>query len=256
MQFVDTHAHLYLSQFDSDRHVVVENAIKNKVNKIFIPNIDSATIKPMLKLCKKFANNCFPMIGLHPTSVKRNSKEFLYEIEDNLKTNTYYAIGETGIDLYWSKEFLQEQKEAFNYQIKLSQKFNLPLIIHIRNSFDEVIKCLNSYKKKPLKGIFHCFSGTLNQANKAIELGFLLGIGGIITFKNSNLSETIKKIKLDHIVLETDSPYLAPHPYRGKRNESKYIPEIAKKIAEIYNTSIETIAEKTTQNALNLFNIN
>ena len=255
MIFTDTHTHLYLSDFDNDRKQIIENAIKKGVKYMFFPNIDSASIKSMLNICKDFPENCFSMIGLHPSCVKENFKEELKNIDNLLKekTHNFFAIGEIGIDLYWEKSFAKLQEIAFKRQIDLALKYKLPIVIHSSNSFDKIFKIIDDFKNSNLKGIFHCFTGTIAQANKVINLGFKLGIGGIITFKNSDLDNTIRYVDLKNIVLETDSPYLAPVPYRGKRNESSYLYYIAKKIAEIKNISIEKVAEITTNNANEVF---
>ncbi len=255
MILTDTHTHLYLKDFDNDRKQIIENAIKKGVKYMFLPNIDNISIKSMLNICKDFPKNCFPMIGLHPSCVKENFKKELKNIDILLKEKKYnfFAIGETGMDLYRDKTFAKLQEIAFKHQIDLALKYKLPVVIHSRNSFDKIFKIIKNFNNSNLKGIFHCFTGTIAQANKVTELGFKLGIGGIITFKNSDLDNTIRYVDLKNIVLETDSPYLAPMPYRGKRNESSYLYYIAKKIAEIKNISIEEIAEITTKNANEVF---
>jgi TatD DNase family protein len=258
MVFIDTHTHLYLEEFDIDRELVVEKAIHQGVKKMFLPNIDSESIGGMLALSKKFPGHCFPMIGLHPTSVKANYLEELAVVEKELKVNrsSYYAIGEVGIDLYWSQEFEGNQTAAFTRQLDLAIAYDLPVIIHTRNSFDEAVKVIAEKNNPAIRGIFHCFGGNLEQAHKAISLGFLLGIGGVITYKNSGLQKVVEDIDLDHLVLETDAPFLPPVPHRGQRNESTYIPIIAAKIAEIKHTDVKTVAEITTQNACTLFQVN
>lgn len=255
MNLIDTHSHLYLDAFNDDRDVVIKNAIENSVKKILLPNIDSASINNMLDLCKEYPNICYPMFGLHPTSVKENYKKEIEVLEKFLEKNKFIAIGETGIDLYWDKTFLQEQIIVFKYQIELAKKMDLPLVIHIRESFKEVFKVLDELYDDKLKGVFHCFSGTQEDAEKAISYGFKLGIGGVVTFKNSSLGEIVKNINLKHILLETDAPFLAPVPYRGKRNESSYLINIASKVAELHNESIDKIAEITTANTYELFKI-
>ena len=224
MILTDTHTHLYLKDFDNDRKQIIENAIKKGVKYMFLPNIDNISIKSMLNICKDFPKNCFPMIGLHPSCVKENFKKELKNIDILLKEKKYnfFAIGETGMDLYRDKTFAKLQEIAFKHQIDLALKYKLPVVIHSRNSFDKIFKIIKNFNNSNLKGIFHCFTGTIAQANKVTELGFKLGIGGIITFKNSDLDNTIRYVDLKNIVLETDSPYLAPMPYRGKRNESSY----------------------------------
>ena len=250
----DSHSHIYTEEFDKDRDIVVENAFRQGVKKILLPNIDSSTINPLLNLCKKYPNNIYPMMGLHPTSVKENFEEELNIIKEELKKRKFYAIGEIGIDLYWEKKFIKEQEIAFTQQMKLALKYGLPIVIHARESFDEIFKTLDKYWQPELKGVFHSFTGNLKQAEKIIhDYKFYLGINGIVTFKNSNLSEVIKKINIQNILLETDAPYLAPVPKRGKRNESSFVYHTALKIGEIYKCSLEEIAHITTENAKNLF---
>lgn len=253
MDFVDTHTHLYLDEFNEDRSTVVENAIRAGVGRMMLPNIDSATVLPMLSLCDAYPENCFPMIGLHPTSVKENYKDELAAMECWLLDRKFYAIGECGIDLYWDKTFATEQEFVFRHHIDLARAYDLPLIVHIRESFNEVIKILKDVNKPDLRGIFHCFSGSVEQAKQAIGLGFCLGLGGVITFKNNKMQETLKHIGTEHLLLETDAPFLAPVPYRGKRNEPSYIPLVAEKVAEIKGISVEEVARVTTENALRLF---
>ncbi len=256
MTFIDTHSHIYLSDFDNDRSKIVERAINEGVHKILLPNVDSNTIDSMLRLCQAYPDNCLPMMGLHPTSVKENVEDELAIVEKLLKENSFIAIGEIGIDLYWDKSFFAEQEEAFRFQVNLAKKYNLPIVIHSRDSFDELFTLLDKLNSPELKGVFHCFTGTEKQAQKIInEYGFKLGIGGVITFKNSGLAEQIKNIDLKHFILETDAPYLAPIPYRGKRNQPAYIPLIAQKLADAKGVSVSEIAEITTQNAKELFNL-
>jgi len=255
MQLFDTHTHLYLSQFNEDRDEVINSAVNLGIEKLLLPNIDSKSINPLLELCNIFPDNCFPALGLHPTSVKNNYKEELDIIEDWINKTKVYAIGETGIDLYWDKTFIKEQIKAFSYQIELAIKYNLPVIIHMRESFDQVIEVLDNFKGENLTGVFHCFTGTIQQAEMIVKKGFKLGIGGVVTFKNSGLDVTLKKFDMSHIILETDSPYLAPVPKRGKRNESSYLIHIAKKVADIKELTITKLAEITTNNAKQLFNI-
>jgi TatD DNase family protein len=256
MQFIDTHAHLYLNHFDDDREEMVKNAFRKNVNKIILPNIDSSTIQSMNELCNNFSSGIFPLIGLHPVSVSDNYENELGIIAGELKTGHYYGIGESGIDLYHDRSHLEEQKKAFIFQIELAIRYNLPLIIHARDSFNEIFEIIDSYKQLLPRGIFHAFTGTFDQAKKIIhEYGFFLGIGGIVTFKNSGLDQVIQEISLGHMVLETDAPFLAPVPFRGKRNESSYIVYIAEKIAQIKNVSINEVAEATTRNAMQLFRL-
>lgn len=251
--FIDTHTHLYSEEFKPDIDEVIKKAVDAGVEKFFLPNIDSSSVEGMHHLCDKYPQHCFAMMGLHPCSVKENYKEELAIAYNYLKSNKYVAVGEIGIDLYWDKTFYIQQLEAFETQINWAIEFNLPIVIHCRSSFDEIFGVLSSFKKLP-KGIFHCFSGNAEQAQKIIDTtNFKLGIGGVITFKNSGLDKAIEKIDLKHLVLETDSPYLAPVPYRGKRNESAYIPLIAAKVAEVKKCSILEVAKITTANANEVF---
>jgi len=254
MKLIDTHTHLYLEQFDNDIDSVIKRALDNKVEQCFLPNIDSTTIAPMMDLVSKYPENCFPMMGLHPTSVKENYRDELKIVEQQLENNKFYAIGEIGIDLYWDKTFLPQQEEAFIFQIELAKKYDLPIVIHARKSFNQIFNIVDKLNDDKLTGIFHCFGGSLEQANKIIDYkGFKLGIGGVLTFKTSKLREVLKNVDLEHIVLETDSPFLTPAPFRGKRNESAYILNIAKKLAEVKNSPLETVAEITSRNAEELF---
>ena len=237
MKFIDTHTHLFLKQFDIDIDKVIEESIENNVTKFLLPNINSSTTGSMLNLCKKYPEKCYPMMGLHPCDVKSESVEKeLNHVKDMLARNLFIAVGEIGIDLYWDKTNLNDQKQAFTYQIKLAKEYNLPIVIHVRNSFDETIKIVEKLNDENLRGVFHCFTRDINEANRIINLdNFYLGIGGVLTFKNSGLDKTIKNVHLKNIILETDSPFLSPTPYRGKRNESKYLINIAKILDEIHN---------------------
>ncbi|MBN1767350.1 MAG: TatD family hydrolase [Prolixibacteraceae bacterium] len=255
MSFTDTHSHLYLPQFDNDRNECIARAIKAGVNKMVLPNIDSASIGPMMQMAISFPANCFPLAGLHPTHVKNNFEDELQQIFSTFSQNTYYGIGETGIDLYWDKTYFEQQKEAFKQQVQFALKKNLPIVVHARESFGEILECLKDINAPFYNGIFHAFSGTAKQAMQVVEMGFKAGIGGVVTFKNSPLAVTVKEIDLNHIVLETDSPYLAPMPYRGKRNESAYIELIAEKIAGIKGVKVEEVADITTNNASHIFKI-
>ena len=257
MKFIDTHTHLFAKEFENDINDVIQNAINTGVEKMLLPNIDSTTTKSMISLCQKFPKNCYPMIGLHPCSVQRETVEKEIEhIQDELKKNKFVAIGEIGIDLYWDKTTLDIQKEAFETQIKIAKDNNLPIVIHTRNSFNEAYEIVEKLNDKNLSGVFHCFSGTLDDAKKIIDLeNFYLGIGGVVTFKNGGIDKIINQISLEHLVLETDAPYLTPVPNRGKRNESKYILDIVKKLSEIYDMCINDIAKKTTHNANKLFKL-
>jgi TatD DNase family protein len=255
MEFIDTHSHLYAEEFDGDRKNAIERCIENGIKKICLPNVDSQSIERMIKLETEFPENCFSMMGLHPCSVNQNFQSEIANVKSWLDKRNFIAIGEIGIDLYWDKTFVKEQIYCFEKQINLALQYNLPIVIHCRDAFDEIYEVLKKFTVLP-KGIFHCFSGTLHQANQIIELeNFKLGIGGVLTFKNSGLDEVVKNIDLKHLVLETDSPYLAPAPYRGKRNESSYLQIIAEKLATIKNKTIDEIAEITTENALQIFNL-
>jgi len=253
--WVDTHTHLYLEQFDIDRKEVILESIEMGVTKMFFPNIDEQSIIPLLKTTTQFPENCFPLLGLHPESVDTNFESKLNVLESWLQKEKFYGIGEIGIDLYWDKTYKTEQMAAFEFQLNLAKKNHLPAIIHIRNAFDEVFQVLEKVNSPELFGIFHCFTGNIEQARKAIEMNFMLGIGGIVTFKKSPLPELLQALDLTHIVLETDSPYLTPVPYRGKRNKSAYIPLIGKKVAEITGRSIGEVAAITTKNALSVFKL-
>jgi TatD DNase family protein len=256
MFFIDTHTHLYLEQFDDDRDEVVRKAIDQGIKYMLLPNIDSTSVILMNELCEQFPVNCLPMMGLHPTSVKNGGYENELElVEKELETNKYCAVGEIGIDLYWDKTFKEQQIDAFRRQIILAKRFKLPVSIHTRDSFDEVFKIVSEEKTDDLTGIFHCFTGTAEQAKQIVDVGFSLGIGGVLTFKNSKLDEGLQAISIDNMVLETDSPFLAPVPFRGKRNESAYIPLIAGKLAEIKAVTIEEVAEITSRNAISIFNL-
>lgn len=255
MNFIDTHTHLYLDAFDPDRLKVIRAAIDNGVERMLLPNIDSTTIENMHAVCSQFPGVCLPMIGLHPTSVRSNYQEELDRMEAELAKKTYIAVGEIGIDLYWDQTFEKEQEQAFRYQIALALAHDLPIVIHSRQSIDRILSVLTEMDDRRLKGVFHCFSGSLSQANQVINLGFYLGIGGVLTFKKSTLAGVVRQVGLKHLLLETDAPFLAPDPYRGKRNESAHLPIIARKLAEVTDTSVETVASVTTANAQELFHI-
>ena len=257
MNFIDTHTHLFASEFDNDIDIVIENAINSGVSKMLLPNIDSATTTKMLQLCDRYPKNCYPMIGIHPCSVKKdNIEKEISHVEQILSQNSFIAIGEIGLDLYWDKSTLDLQKIAFEAQIKLAKKHQLPIVIHVRDSFHEAIEIVERLNDDNLSGVFHCFTGTLEEAERIINLeNFYLGIGGVVTFKNGGINKIINQISLDNIILETDSPYLTPTPFRGKRNESKYLVNIAQKMSEIYEIDINEIANKTSSNAKNLFKI-
>jgi TatD DNase family protein len=255
MNLIDTHTHLYLKEFSNDIDEVVKRAEKEGVNKFFLPAIDSSETNAMFELEKKFPGKCIAMAGLHPCSVKENYKEELNKVEQLLGERKFAAIGETGLDFYWDKTFTKEQYESLHIQAEWALQYNLPLVLHTRNAMQETIDVVKIYNGRGLKGIFHCFSGTLQNAKDIIERGFYLGIGGVITYKNSGLAEIIKDIDIKYFVLETDAPYLTPVPYRGKRNESSYLKYVVQKIAEIKNISIEEVAGQTTKNAAEVFSI-
>ncbi len=255
MILTDTHTHLYSNQFDEDITETVERAISIGVKRFFIPAIDSKTTESMFALEKQFPDNMFLMMGLHPTSVKENYMDELSHVKLWLEKRNFYAVGEIGIDLYWDKTFVKEQQEAFKLQISWAKEKQLPIVIHCRDAFTEVFEVLEEMKDDKLFGIFHCFTGNLEQAKKAISYNMKLGIGGVVTFKNGKIDKFLNEIPLKHIVLETDSPYLAPTPYRGKRNESSYLINVAEKLADIYKISTEEIASITTKNSRKIFKV-
>ena len=255
MIITDTHTHLYSEAFDEDRDEVIQKAISNGITRFFIPAIDAGYTQSMLDLEKRYPENMFLMMGLHPTHVKDGYKEELKHVEHMLSQRHFYAVGEIGIDLYWDKTYLNEQREAFKFQIGLAKKYNLPIVIHCRDSFDEIFEVLEEEKSEDLHGIFHCFTGTEEQANRALSYNMKLGIGGVVTFKNGKIDTFLNRIDLNHIVLETDSPYLAPAPYRGKRNESVYLLEVLKKLSQIYGLDEKVIADITTRNSKEVFGI-
>jgi TatD DNase family protein len=253
LQFTDTHSHIYDEQFSGDETEMMQRATDAGVNKIYMPNCDSSTMDAMLQMTKKYPQQCFPMMGLHPCYVKENYTHELQIVADKLKEGTYYGVGEIGLDYYWDITFKEQQLEAFAYQIDLALQYNLPIIIHSRESTPDCIEMVRKKQNGALKGIFHCYSGTIQEAKSIAGLGLYLGIGGVVTYKKSNLPDVIKAVGLQQIVLETDAPYLSPVPYRGKRNESAYIPLIAAKLAEILELPIEEIAEVSSRNAENIF---
>lgn len=255
MIITDTHTHLYVEAFNEDRDEVMQRAIDNNISRFFIPAIDSTYTEEMLQLEAQYPNNVWLMMGLHPTHVKENYKEELSHVEMMLERRSFVALGEIGIDLYWDKSTLKIQQEAFRYQIQLAKKYKLPIVIHSRESFDEIFEVLEGEKGDDLFGIFHCFTGTLEQAHRAISYNMKLGIGGVVTFKNGKIDKFLEQIDLKHLVLETDSPYLAPTPYRGKRNESSYILMVLEKLSYIYGVSMEEIANITTANSKEIFKI-
>jgi TatD DNase family protein len=253
MLITDTHTHLYSEDLKPDLDELIDAAKNSGVERFFMPNIDSSSIDGMLKVEKAYPEKCFPMMGLHPCSVKENWKDEMKLVEEWLSKRKFSAVGEMGIDLYWDKTFIEEQKIVFKKQVELANHYKLAIVIHTRESFDIAFDLLKEIKKEEPCGIFHCFTGNAEQAKKVIDLGFYLGIGGVLTFKKSGLDKTLEEIQLKNIVLETDAPYLAPTPFRGKRNEPAYIVKVAEKIAEIKNVSIEEVAKATTDNSIKIF---
>ncbi|MDO1501880.1 TatD family hydrolase [Winogradskyella maritima] len=256
MIITDTHTHLYSEAFDEDRDAMMRRALDENITRFFIPAIDSTYTEAMFQLEKDYPENVYLMMGLHPTHVKPETyKGEMTHVEAQLASRDFIAIGEIGVDLYWDQSTLQLQQEAFRYQIQLAKKYQLPIVIHCRDAFDEVFEVLDAEADDELLGIFHCFTGSLEQAQRAINLNMKLGIGGVVTFKNGKIDQFLNQIDLKHIVLETDSPYLSPTPYRGKRNESSYIIKVLEKLSELYKRSKEEIAEITTQNSKDVFGI-
>lgn len=253
MNLVDTHAHIYLDEFEGSVEEVVQNAKEAGVDRIYLPNIDSGTIEDMIRLEQLYSGFFYPMMGLHPTSVQENYMAELETIERWLDKRSFSAVGEVGIDLYWDDTYQKEQEHAFEIQLKWAKEKNMPVVIHSRESFQEIFNVVDRLNDDRLYGIFHSFAGNIEEARHAIDLGFKLGINGIVTFKNSSLDEVVSHIDINHLVLETDSPFLAPVPRRGKRNESAYLKYIAQKIAEIKKLTLEDVAAITTRNALNVF---
>lgn len=254
MQLIETHAHIYSEKFKDDLDEMIERSKEEGIAKIYMPNIDSTSIDAMLELEYRYPEYCIPMMGLHPCSVDKNFEKELYIVEDWLNKREFVAVGEMGTDLYWDKTYFEQQKEAFIIQSKWAIDRNKPIIIHCRESIDKTIDLVSELKTDNFKGIFHCFSGTIDQAEKIIELGFLLGIGGVATFKNGGLEPVLESIPLEHLVLETDSPYLAPVPHRGKRNEPAFITLVAEKIASLKNLTKNEVAKVTAENANRIFN--
>ncbi|OOQ58666.1 TatD family hydrolase [Mucilaginibacter pedocola] len=255
MVLTDTHTHLYYETIDTKRQALMQRCLDNKVERLFLPNVDTASLPLIQEMISAYPDNCFAMIGLHPCSVKEDWEHQLALMQPHLHKHPIYAIGEIGIDLYWDKTFLTEQIQAFKLQIKWAKQLRLPIVIHCRDAFDEVHEVLVQEQGENLRGIFHCFGGTVEQAQKVIALGFYLGIGGIVTYKKAGLDEVLPQIDLKHIVLETDSPYLTPVPYRGKPNESSYLTYIAQKVAELYHITVEEVAATTTENSKKIFGV-
>jgi len=253
MKLVDTHTHLYVKKFEADRQAVIDLALARGVERFYLPSIDQRHFSAMLQMEADYPGRCFAMMGLHPCSVGEGYQEELAAVKEMLDRRPFAAVGEIGVDLYWDKTYFEQQKEAFLTQIEWAKSLGLPIVIHSREATDIIIELLQGVKDDRLRGIFHCFTGTVEQAQAIIDLEFYLGIGGIVTFKNAGLDKTLAQIDLERMVLETDSPYLAPAPYRGKRNESAYIFEIAQKVAELKGCSMEEVAEQTTRNAEAIF---
>lgn len=253
MHLIDTHTHLYTEVFDADCDAVIKRALAAGVKQFYLPAIDMSYYPQMLSLEKRYPQQIHLMMGLHPTHVKENYSTVLAKIESLFEQRTFSAVGEIGIDLYWKKTFLSQQQKAFSYQINMAKKYRLPVVIHSRDSFEEVFEVLEANKGNDLYGIFHCFTGTEEYARRAIDLNLKLGIGGIVTFKNGKINKFLHKFDLEHIVLETDSPYLAPTPFRGERNESSYLIHVAQAVAECYGISVEEVAVQTTKNAQEVF---
>ncbi len=252
---IDTHAHLYSEDFLHDIDAVLQRAYDNDVKKIILPNIDSGTVKRLLDLSDAYPHLCYPLMGLHPRSVGTDYKEELEAVEYWLEKREFYGIGEIGIDLYWDRSYQAEQFDAFRYQLKLAKSNNLPVVIHERESFNEIFTIVKEEQDGNLKGIFHCFTGSKEEALKILDLGFSIGIGGVTTFKNNTISEVLKSLTLESIVIETDAPYLAPVPKRGKRNESAYLVYVAQALSRVFDISVNEVAEITTENARKLFGV-
>lgn len=253
MRIIDTHAHLYAEEFNEDRREMIQRALDAGVSQMYLPNIDSTSIEGMLALETDYPGQCLAMMGLHPCYVKDNYLEELATVKSWLEKRSFPAIGEIGIDLYWDKTHVREQEEAFLTQVEWAKEYDLPIVIHSRESMDLILDLLQPIRHERLRGIFHCFSGSVQQAEAAIAMGFLLGIGGVLTFKKSGLDAVLAHIDLQHLVLETDAPYLAPAPFRGKRNESAYLTKVCEKLAEVKGVPMDEVAEITSTNAVNLF---
>ena len=254
--YVDTHTHIYLKDFDDDRKQIINECKKLGVTKLLLPNIDLNSMEDVIKISNEFKGICFPMVGLHPCSVKQNYNEELSRIKPYIESCNPIAIGEIGIDLHWDKSTLEIQKKAFIKQVNWALEFELPIVIHARESYKEIFEILDFLNTSKLKGVFHCFSSTIEDANRILKYGgFKLGIGGVVTFKNSGIDKVVEQIEIENIILETDAPYLSPAPFRGKRNKSSYIPLIANKLSDIYNVSPEEIGKITSKNATEIFNI-
>lgn len=255
MQIIDTHNHIYLGEFDADRAVVVKRATDAGVRRILMPNIDSSSVAPMLACEEQFPGICLPMMALHPTSVKENFRDELAVVEEALQNHKYFGIGETGIDLYWDKSFLKEQVISFRRHLELAEEYGLPVVIHARESLDLIMEELQAFGARRVKGVFHAFPGKASDTRRVTEMGFMIGIGGVVTFKNGLQAEAAIAAGVSRIVLETDAPYLAPVPLRGKRNEAVYLKYVIDKLSELLAISPAEIADRTTENAMSLFNL-
>jgi TatD DNase family protein len=255
LKFIDTHTHIYLEQFDNDRPAAIGRARQAGISHMLMPNIDSQSVAPMLAVAEDYPDMCIPMMALHPTSVKENYQEELDVVDGWLRERRFVAVGETGMDLYWDSTFSEQQKDSLARHVSWAVQYNLPLVLHARNSLDELFDVLTAHRHLSFTGVFHCFPGNARQAARVLDMGFMLGIGGVVTYKKSLMPEVIKFTGLDNIILETDAPYLAPVPHRGKRNESAFLTHIAEKIAEIAGVDVEEVATSTTANARKLFKI-
>jgi len=253
MYIIDSHIHLYLDEFSNDREKLIKNADNENIKKFLLPNIDLDSVEKMINLCKEYPKKCYPMIGLHPCYIDNNYLKKLSILENYLNTTKFIAIGEIGIDLHWDKTYLNEQKKAFKTQISWAKKHHLPIVIHCRNSFEEIYKILKEESDENLCGVLHCFGGSIDQAKKLIDLNFFLGIGGVVTYKNSDLKSVLQQIPINKILIETDAPYLSPSPYRGKRNEPEFIKHTAQKICEIKNISMQELTNQLYKNTKSLF---
>jgi TatD DNase family protein len=253
VQYIDSHVHIYSKKYDDDRDDVIRRSVENGVGRLYMPNIDEESIDAMLEAELKYPDICIPMMGLHPCDVKKDFEKALYTMEAWIDKREFAGIGETGLDLYWDKTFFEQQKEALRIQIQWAKQKKWPIILHCRESMDETIEVIKEEKTADLKGIFHCFSGTLEQAKEIIDLGFLLGIGGVATYKNGGLDKILNELGLEHVVLETDGPYLAPVPHRGKRNSPEYIPIIAERVGDLTQSDLEKVSKATLENSIRIF---
>lgn len=255
MGFIDTHAHLYEAEFAEDEVAMMQRAREAGADKLFLPNINAETVEPMLGMCRRYPGFCYPMMGLHPTDVKDGYESVLEDMEGCLLGNhPFIGIGEVGLDYYWSKDFYAEQQEAFRWQMEWAVRYDLPLMIHCRNAHKELLALMGAHHGQPLRGVFHCFSGTFDEAKDLLAYdGFMLGVGGVLTYKKSVLPETLRGVPLTRIVLETDAPYLAPVPYRGRRNESAYLTQVVERLSALYGVSVEEVERVTSANALQVF---